>query len=151
MTQNYKNYKTQFSGKIYISDLEGNFINGLVYENGIPIKKLQPRGGETDICVMWNTITGTKDGRRTVINYYLWDEADTVNGISAMARVTGYSAAVGALFLGRGMLTRKGIVPPEDVIQGENYDLFIDELSRRAIRVINQIEVFESDGNSSSI
>ena len=113
--------------------------------------KLQPRGGETDICVMWNTITGTKDGRRTVINYYLWDEADTVNGISAMARVTGYSAAVGALFLGRGMLTRKGIVPPEDVIQGENYDLFIDELSRRAIRVINQIEVFESDGNSSSI
>jgi lysine 6-dehydrogenase len=100
---------------------------------------------------MWNTITGTKNGRRTVINYYLWDEADKNNGISAMARVTGYSAAVGALFLGRGMLTQKGIVPPEDGIQGEIYSLFMDELSRRAIRVINQIDVYESDGNTSSM
>jgi lysine 6-dehydrogenase len=78
----------------------------------------------------------------------LWDEEDTVNVISAMARVTGYSAAVGALFLGRGMLTRKGIVPPEDGIQGENYDLFMDELIRRGIQVNEQIEVFESKGNS---
>ena len=28
---------------------------------------------------------------KTKISYHLWDEADTVNGISSMGRVTGYS------------------------------------------------------------
>ncbi|MFD0991699.1 hypothetical protein [Tenacibaculum geojense] len=41
MTQNYGNSESNFTGKAYISDLQGNFINGLVYENGIPVKKLQ--------------------------------------------------------------------------------------------------------------
>jgi len=97
--------------------------------------KLQPRPGDTDICVMWNTVTGVKDGRRTKINYYLWDEADTQTGISAMARVTGFSAAIGALFLGRGMITTKGIVPPEDGIQGALYKVFMDELDERGIEL----------------
>ncbi|MFD0991633.1 hypothetical protein [Tenacibaculum geojense] len=38
MTQNYGNSESNFTGKAYISDLQGNFINGLVYENGIPVK-----------------------------------------------------------------------------------------------------------------
>lgn len=41
MTQNYANSESNFTGKAYISDLQGNFINGLVYENGNPVKKLQ--------------------------------------------------------------------------------------------------------------
>ena len=81
--------------------------------------KLRPRSGDTDVCVMWNTVVGTKDRRRTRLNYYLWDEADTENGISAMARVTGFSAAIGALFIGRGAIIHKGIIPPENIIKGE--------------------------------
>jgi hypothetical protein len=83
--------------------------------------KLQPLAGDTDICLMWNTVTGIKDGRQTKIDYYLWEEADVQNNISAMARVTGFSAAIGALFLGRGMIISKGIVPPEDGIKGGLY------------------------------
>ena len=98
--------------------------------------KLWPRAGDTDVCVMWNTVVGTKDERKTRINYYLWDEADTQNGISAMARVTGFSAAIGALFIGRGAITNKGIVPPEEGIKGELYEVFIDELRERGINVI---------------
>jgi saccharopine dehydrogenase-like NADP-dependent oxidoreductase len=105
--------------------------------------KLRPRAGDTDVCVMWNTVVGTKDGRRTRLNYYLWDEADTQNGISAMARVTGFSAAIGALFLGRGAITHKGIVPPEDSIKGELYEAFMDELEKRNIKVIEVPEVID--------
>lgn len=105
--------------------------------------KLWPRAGDTDVCVMWNTVVGMKDGRRTRLNYYLWDKADTLIGISAMARVTGFSAAIGALFIGRGVITSKGIVPPEDGIKGDLYAVFIDELRERGINVIEIPEYFD--------
>ena len=105
--------------------------------------KLRPRAGDTDVCVMWNTVVGTKDGRTTKINYYLWDEADTQNGISAMARVTGFSAAIGALFIGRGAIIQKGVIPPENVIKGELYEAFMDELGKRGIKVADVSEIID--------
>jgi len=102
--------------------------------------KLQPLAGDTDVCVMWNTVIGTKNGKRTQINYYLWDEADTQNEITAMARVTGFSAAIGALFIGRGMIKNNGIVPPEDGITGELYEAFMGELKMREIKIMEVID-----------
>ena len=99
--------------------------------------KLRPHASDTDVCVMWNTVVGTKDGHRTRLNYYLWDEADTQNGISAMARVTGFSAAIGALFIGRGAIIHKGIIAPENIIKGELYEAFMEELEMRGIKVID--------------
>jgi saccharopine dehydrogenase-like NADP-dependent oxidoreductase len=101
--------------------------------------KLQPLEGDTDVCVMWNTVTGTKDGKKHRIDYYLWDEADTELGISSMARVTGFSAAIGALFIGRGKITKKGIVPPEDAFDSELYEDFLDELELRNISILEEI------------
>ena len=103
--------------------------------------KLRPRLSDTDVCVMWNTVDGVKAGRRTRLNFYLWDVADSQQGISAMARVTGFSAAIGALFLGRGAITSKGIVPPEDGIKGELYPVFMDELRKRGIKVDEVLEI----------
>jgi lysine 6-dehydrogenase len=103
--------------------------------------RLRPSAGDTDVCVMWNTVVGIKNGRRTKINYRLWDEADTDHGISAMARVTGFSAAIGALLIGRGAITKKGIVPPEDGVKGELYRMFIEELKKRGIQIIKDSEI----------
>ena len=100
--------------------------------------RLQPREGDTDVCVMWNTVTGMKDGKRTEIHSYLWDETDTERGISSMARVTGFSAAIGAAFIGRGMITEKGIVPPEDCFKDEVYDRFLEELKQRNINILEK-------------
>lgn len=101
--------------------------------------RLRPLEGDTDVCVMWNTVRGTKNGRPARIDYYLWDEADTENGISAMARVTGFAAAIGALFLGRGWIAEKGIVPPEDCIYGALYGDFLAELEKKGIRVLEEV------------
>ena len=102
--------------------------------------RLQQRPGDTDVCVMYNTVSGQKAGRPTTISYYLWDEADTVNGISSMGRVTGFSAAIGAVMVGKGLIKEKGIVPPEDCIYGDLYTQFVRELERRNIRVLETIE-----------
>ena len=102
--------------------------------------RLRPEPGETDVCVMYNTVDGLKDGRRTRVSYHLWDEADTVHSVSAMGRVTGYSAAIGAIMLGLGMITERGIVAPEDAIHGANYEYFVKELEKRNIRILETIE-----------
>jgi saccharopine dehydrogenase-like NADP-dependent oxidoreductase len=101
--------------------------------------RLQPLPGDTDVCVMWNTVTGFKDGNPTAVQSYLWDEADTEAGISSMARVTGFSAAIGAAFIGRGMITTRGIVPPEDCFEGEVYTRFLEELAKRNIHISEEV------------
>lgn len=97
--------------------------------------KLQPSEGETDVCIMYNTLIGEKDGKKMKIEYFMWDEADTENGISSMARVTGFPVAIAAKFLLTEEIKEKGIVPPEDCIKGALYEKFIEELKKRNINI----------------
>lgn len=98
--------------------------------------KLMPLTDETDVCVMWNTMTGTKDGKKMRIDYYMWDEADTENGISSMMRVTGFPVAIATKLLLTGEIKDKGIVPPEECVKGNLYKKFMKELRKRNIVIL---------------
>jgi saccharopine dehydrogenase-like NADP-dependent oxidoreductase len=100
--------------------------------------KLQPLDGETDVCVMYNTTTGKKDGKKVAIEHFMWDEADTKNDISSMMRVTGFPVAIAAKFLMEGLITEKGIVAPEDCIKGNVHDRFMKELEKRNINILEE-------------
>jgi lysine 6-dehydrogenase len=104
---------------------------------------LRPLQGDTDVCVMYNTVTGIKAGRKTRIEQYMWDEADRETGISSMARVTGFATAITAVLLGRGQIEEKGIVPPEDCIAGDAYQEFMGELEKRNIHVLEEVTCVE--------
>jgi lysine 6-dehydrogenase len=93
--------------------------------------RLRPLPGDEDICVMWNTAAGIE--KRA--DYFMWTGADPANGISAMARVTGFSAAVAARLLEKGEIKEKGIAAPEDAIKDEIYRKFMQELEKRGIIV----------------
>lgn len=101
--------------------------------------RLRAKKGETDVCVMWNTVKGIKNGQRTRIDYYMWEEADRQNNISGMARVTGYPSAIGAVMIGRGDISARGIVPPEDAIGSDLYPRFMEELKKRNITILEEI------------
>lgn len=98
--------------------------------------RLKPLEGETDVCVMWNTVTGVKNGQKIRIDYYMWEEADLENGISAMGRVTAFPEAIATVMLGKGEITKKGIVAPEEVIEGKIYEKYFEELKRRKINIL---------------
>jgi lysine 6-dehydrogenase len=85
---------------------------------------------------MYNTTTGTKDGKKVKIEHFMWDEADKENGISSMMRVTGFPVAITAKLIMEGLIQEKGIVPPEDCIKGKVYDRFIEELKKRNIEIL---------------
>jgi len=101
--------------------------------------KLRPAEGETDVCVMYNTLIGKKDGKDIKIEYFMWDEADTKNNISSMMRVTGFPVAITAKILLKGEIKDKGIVAPEDCIKGELYQRFMEELKKRNINILEVI------------
>lgn len=105
--------------------------------------KLQPNQGETDVCVMYNTLIGTKDGKKIKIEHFMWDEADTENGISSMMRATGFPVAITAKLLMEGEIKEKGIVPPEDCVKGKVYDRFMEELKKRNINILEVSEVIQ--------
>jgi len=98
--------------------------------------RLQARDGETDVCVMYNTLTGKKSGKNVKIEYFMWDVADTKNNISSMARVTGFPVALAVRLLLDGKIREKGIVPPEDCIKGDTYVWFLKELKKRNVRIL---------------
>lgn len=100
--------------------------------------KLRANPGETDVCVMFNTVKGTLNNKPAAINYYMWEEADTGNNISGMARVTGYPSAIGAVMICTDRNGKNGIVPPEDFFEGELYTKFMAELKKRDINILEE-------------
>jgi saccharopine dehydrogenase-like NADP-dependent oxidoreductase len=98
--------------------------------------KLRPMDGDTDLSVMWNTVTGSVNGRKARIEYHMWDHADVDRGISSMARTTGFTAAAAAMLLAKKEIYLKGIVPPEDAIFGETYTSLMCDLRNRGIEIL---------------
>jgi saccharopine dehydrogenase-like NADP-dependent oxidoreductase len=105
--------------------------------------KLKPLEGDTDVSVMWNTVTGAKNGQKMRINYYMWEGTDTKNGISSMGRVTAFPAAIAAILIGKGKINKKGIVAPEDAIEGKVYEEFLEELKKRGVTILEVSETIE--------
>ncbi len=98
--------------------------------------RLKARDGETDVCVMYNTLTGRKGKNKVKIEYFMWDVADTKNNISSMARVTGFPVALALRLILNGTIKERGILPPEDCIKGTIYDWFMKELRKRSIKIL---------------
>jgi saccharopine dehydrogenase-like NADP-dependent oxidoreductase len=100
--------------------------------------RLRPLPGDRDVCVMWNTITGRRGPERVRIEQALWAEPDDERapGFSAMARVTGFPAAIAARLLARGLVTGgPGLVAPEDGVSGAGFQVLVSELARRGLGV----------------
>lgn len=100
--------------------------------------RLRQQPGDTDVCVMYNTVIGTKGGKKVKIEYFMWDVADKKMNMSSMARVTGFPSAIGAWLIGKGLITKRGIVPPEDCVEGEAYRVFMEEIKKRNINILEE-------------
>ncbi|MFN7963915.1 MAG: saccharopine dehydrogenase C-terminal domain-containing protein [Thermoanaerobaculia bacterium] len=106
--------------------------------------RLRPQPGETDVCVMYNTVSGSKDGKAVTIEHFMWEKGDPQLGLSAMMRTTSIPAAIAVRFLASRKVQGTGIVAPEDGIVGAAYHEFVAELAKRNI-TIHQATRVESD------
>jgi lysine 6-dehydrogenase len=106
--------------------------------------RLQPTDGDTDICVMWNTVRGEKAGQAASIDYHMWVESSPDGKISAMARATAFPASIGAILLGQRRVSATGIVAPEDAFDSDLYTLLLAELQKRGLVIQAKLTLGEA-------
>jgi lysine 6-dehydrogenase len=95
--------------------------------------ELAPKKGDVDVSIMWNTVSGEKDGALSQIDYYMWVDSDREHHISSMARATGFPASISAVLMARGHALPRGIVSPEEAFDRTLYASMIDELETKGI------------------
>jgi saccharopine dehydrogenase-like NADP-dependent oxidoreductase len=68
---------------------------------------------EHEFTVMRVILRGTENGERKEIVYELYDEYDSTENISSMARTTGFTATATAEMILSGLFSETGVFPPE--------------------------------------
>ncbi|MFO7588787.1 MAG: saccharopine dehydrogenase C-terminal domain-containing protein [Gemmatimonadota bacterium] len=96
------------------------------------LKPLLTRRNEPDLVALRVVVRGTKDGRPVTHRWDLLDLEDQDRGITAMERTTGYTLAIVGLMMGRNVIDRPGVMPPDEGIPAEPY---LAELAKRGIDV----------------
>lgn len=89
-----------------------------------------------DILAMTVSMAGEREGMEKKIRYYVLDRYDVEKDVTAMARTTGYTAAIVARKLAQGAIREKGIVPPERLGMDEAFfRRLLTELRNKGVHV----------------
>lgn len=100
--------------------------------------KLEP--GQADLTVMRVVIKGDRAGTRVTYAYDLLDRYDPGTETTSMARTTGYTCAIVARQVARGLFAQKGICPPEYIGRCQVcYQDLMAEYSKRNIQVVETV------------
>lgn len=104
-----------------------------------PLVRFDTREGDRDITVLLVRVSGTKGDVETRVSYDMVDFYDEEKQMTSMARTTGYTAALLARMLGRGVIEQKGIQWPVRVIHGELCDELLGGLRERGVKVTETV------------
>ena len=97
-----------------------------------PLFKLKK--GEGEFTVMRVEIEGKEAGRKKRYTYDLYDEYHQESDTLSMARTTGYTATGAAGLILEGLLTTKGVIPPEGTAMKEaGFKYLMDHLEQRGV------------------
>lgn len=97
-----------------------------------PLWKLEE--GESEFTIMRVTVEGELEGRKSTVQYDLFDRYDPQTDTLSMSRTTGYACTGVAQMLLKGMITAKGVLAPEMVGQNqENFTYLLHHLQERDV------------------
>jgi saccharopine dehydrogenase-like NADP-dependent oxidoreductase len=89
---------------------------------------------EEELTVMKVIVHGEDHGRARSVEYSLLDRYDPVTRISSMSRTTGYTCTASAELILRGLVSAKGVFPPE-LVGGDSacFEFVLDYLAARGV------------------
>lgn len=71
--------------------------------------------GEEDLTVMTVEVTGRREGEEVLLTYQLVDVYDADNGVTSMARTTGYACTAAVKLLATKRIEATGVIPMEQI------------------------------------
>lgn len=115
----------------YEIELHGQKIN----PREVLLKVLDPiveLGDRDDAVLLRVVVSGLKDGEQTTYQYEMATFKDREHNVTAMARATANTISVVAQLIGNGVITKKGVYPPEQSVPG---DIYIEEMAKRDVHI----------------
>ncbi|WP_449354318.1 saccharopine dehydrogenase family protein [Virgibacillus natechei] len=118
----------------YEVDVNGQKIN----PRQVLLKVLDPvveLGEKDDAVLLRVVVSGEKDGVPVAYEYEMTTYKDRKTKVTAMARATANTISVVAQMIGNGTISKKGVYPPEQIVQGETY---INEMAKRGVTILEK-------------
>jgi lysine 6-dehydrogenase len=97
--------------------------------------KMLSKGDPRDVTVM-RVIASGRNGK---VVYDMVDRYDASAKVTSMGKTTGYTGSIVTQMIGSGLISGKGVIPPETAVRGELVNHLLDELGRRGV-VIHRTE-----------
>jgi lysine 6-dehydrogenase len=92
--------------------------------------------GDHDLVLARATLKGKKAGRNRTLVYECVDYYDEATRMTSMMRTTAFPTSISARMLAEGVISRRGVMPPEQCIPG---DAMIVELAKRGVRITTEV------------
>lgn len=89
-------------------------------------------GDKDDVVLLRVIVSGKKDGMRTAYEYEMVTYNDRVHQITAMARATATTISIVAQMIGAGIIQKRGVFPPEQIVPG---DVYMKQLKKRGVHI----------------
>lgn len=115
-------------------EIEGNHFTPKVFTEKILAPKLKGKSNE-DITVLRVEVSGVKSGKQMNLTWEMVDFYDHERNITSMAKTTALPAMLLANWIATGRVSETGVVPIENVIVGERFAPFMEELERLGIHI----------------
>ncbi|WP_342513369.1 saccharopine dehydrogenase C-terminal domain-containing protein [Sporosarcina sp. FSL K6-1522] len=94
-------------------------------------------GDKSDAVLLRVIVSGDKNGSPITYEYDLITEKDRTVNETAMARATANTISIVAQMIGTGVITKRGVHPPENIVPGE---LYMEEMKKRGVVIEEHIE-----------
>jgi lysine 6-dehydrogenase len=118
-----------FLDKTNTVQVGGNEVNVRDVSREVLKKKLD-LGNKVDAVLLRAIIAGEKSEEQMTYEYEMVVRKDVENNVTAMARATANTISIVAQMIGAGMITARGVLPPESVVPGRE---FIQEMAKRGV------------------
>lgn len=94
------------------------------------LKKKLNLGDKQDAVLLRVIVAGEKSGEQVTFEYDMNVKRDETSSMTAMARATACTIAAVAVMIGSGVITERGVFPPELIVPGSEY---IEKLAKRGV------------------
>ncbi|RUL52058.1 saccharopine dehydrogenase [Lysinibacillus antri] len=94
------------------------------------LKKKLYLGDKQDAVVLRVIVAGEKSGEQVTYEYEMNIKREDTQSMTAMARATACTIAAVAVMVGSGVITERGVFPPESIVPGSEY---IEKMAKRDV------------------
>lgn len=93
-------------------------------------------GDKSDAVLLRVIVAGHQNHVKKTVLYNLITEKDVSQNITAMARATANTISIVAQMIGSGVITKRGVYPPENIVPGKQY---IEEMGKRGVIIQEEV------------